>query len=50
MLRILFAEPKAAARGPAIFLDRNGVINCRQPDDYVLDWSQYIFVPGILKH
>jgi histidinol-phosphate phosphatase family protein len=47
MLRILFAEPKAAARGAAIFLDRDGVINCRRPDDYVLDWSQFVFVPGI---
>ena len=47
MLRVLFAEPKAAARGAAIFLDRDGVINCRRPDDYVLDWSQFIFVAGI---
>jgi D-glycero-D-manno-heptose 1,7-bisphosphate phosphatase len=47
MLRILFAEPKAAARGAAIFLDRDGVINCRRPDDYVLGWSQFIFVAGI---
>ncbi len=53
MLRILFAEqqatagPKAAVKGPAIFIDRDGVINCRRPDDYVLDWSQFIFVPDM---
>jgi D-glycero-D-manno-heptose 1,7-bisphosphate phosphatase len=53
MLRILFAEPKAAVAGPAIFIDRDGVINCRRLGDYVLEWSQFIFVPGIrdaLKH
>jgi D-glycero-D-manno-heptose 1,7-bisphosphate phosphatase len=47
MLRILFVEPGAAVAGPAIFIDRDGVINCRRPDDYVLDWSQFIFLPGM---
>src|SRR5271170_3976137 len=47
MLRILFTEPEAAVAGPAIFIDRDGVINLLRPDDYVLDWSQFIFVPGI---
>jgi len=47
MLRILFAAPKAVVKGPAIFIDRDGVINCRRPDDYVLDWSQFIFMPGM---
>jgi D-glycero-D-manno-heptose 1,7-bisphosphate phosphatase len=47
MLRILFTEPGAAVAGPAIFIDRDGVINCRRPDDYVLDWSQFIFLPGM---
>jgi D-glycero-D-manno-heptose 1,7-bisphosphate phosphatase len=53
LLRILFSEIKAATRGPAIFIDRDGVINRRRPGDYVLDWSQFIFMPGIreaLKH
>ena len=49
MLRILFSEPKNAAKGPAIFIDRDGVINERRPGDYVLDWSQFVFVPGIRK-
>ena len=47
MLRIAFSEVKPAAKGPAIFIDRDGVINCRRPGDYVLDWSQFIFTPGI---
>ena len=47
MLRILFSELNRSAKGPAIFIDRDGVINCRRPDDYVLDWSQFVFLPGI---
>jgi D-glycero-D-manno-heptose 1,7-bisphosphate phosphatase len=47
LLRIIFSEEKETARGPAIFIDRDGVINQRRPDDYVLNWSQFIFVPGI---
>jgi D-glycero-D-manno-heptose 1,7-bisphosphate phosphatase len=47
LLRILFSELKRTAKGPAIFLDRDGVINCRRPGDYVLDWSQFVFMPGI---
>jgi histidinol-phosphate phosphatase family protein len=47
VLKILFAEANNNVRGPAIFIDRDGVINCRRPDDYVLDWSQFTFMPGI---
>lgn len=47
MLRIVFSEHKTSARGPAIFIDRDGVINCRRPGDYVLNWSQFVFVPGM---
>lgn len=47
MLRILFSERNGTARGPAIFIDRDGVINCRRPGDYVLSWSQFVFLPGI---
>jgi D-glycero-D-manno-heptose 1,7-bisphosphate phosphatase len=47
LLRILFSELNRSAKGPAIFIDRDGVINCRRPDDYVLDWSQFVFLPGI---
>src|SRR5580692_57746 len=47
MLEIVFSKKASSGRGPAIFLDRDGVINCRRPGDYVLDWSQFEFVPGI---
>jgi histidinol-phosphate phosphatase family protein len=47
LLRILFREINSATKGPAIFIDRDGVINCRRPGDYVLDWSQFEFMPGI---
>jgi histidinol-phosphate phosphatase family protein len=47
MLQIIFSEENLQQGGPAIFLDRDGVINRRRPGDYVLDWSQFIFVPGI---
>src|SRR5215831_15186819 len=35
------------ARQSAILIDRDGVINCRRANDYVLDWSQFVFVDGI---
>ena len=47
MLRILFSEVDKSVRRPAIFIDRDGVINLLRPSDYVLDWSQFVFVPGI---
>jgi histidinol-phosphate phosphatase family protein len=47
LLRILFAEMNRSAKGPAIFIDRDGVINCRRPGDYVWEWSQFVFLPGI---
>src|SRR5580700_8555368 len=47
LLRILFSKLNRTAKGPAIFIDRDGVINCRRPGDYVLDWSQFVFMPGI---
>jgi D-glycero-D-manno-heptose 1,7-bisphosphate phosphatase len=47
LLRIIFSEARRVTSGPAIFIDRDGVINCRRPDDYVLNWSQFIFTPGI---
>ena len=47
MLRILFSERDRTAKGPAIFIDRDGVINRRRPGDYVLDWSQFVFMPSI---
>jgi D-glycero-D-manno-heptose 1,7-bisphosphate phosphatase len=47
LLRIFFSKTNGVPKGPAIFIDRDGVINCLRPGDYVLDWSQFVFVPGI---
>lgn len=47
MFRILFSNESSSIAGPAIFLDRDGVINRRRPGDYVLNWSEFVFVPGI---
>jgi D-glycero-D-manno-heptose 1,7-bisphosphate phosphatase len=46
-MRILFREPKRIGSNTAIFLDRDGVINRRKIDGYVLDWSEFVFIPGI---
>ena len=47
LLRMLFSDATKKDRGPAIFLDRDGVINQRRSGDYVLDWSQFVLVPGV---
>ena len=47
MLRFDYSNGRKIAKGPAIFLDRDGVINRRRPNDYVLDFSQFEFVLGI---
>lgn len=48
-MRIVFSGDKLGVRGPAIFIDRDGVINCRRPGDYVLNWSQFLFTPDIQR-
>jgi D-glycero-D-manno-heptose 1,7-bisphosphate phosphatase len=47
LLRIAFSEERNRVAGPAVFIDRDGVINCRRPGDYVLNWPQFEFMPGI---
>jgi D-glycero-D-manno-heptose 1,7-bisphosphate phosphatase len=47
MLRILFRNEKTGAARPAIFIDRDGVINRRRAGDYVLSWDQFEFMRGI---
>jgi D-glycero-D-manno-heptose 1,7-bisphosphate phosphatase len=47
LLKIVFSSVVPGAKGPAIFIDRDGVINCRRPSDYVLNFSQFVFMPGI---
>lgn len=32
-----------------LFLDRDGVINRHRPDDYVKNWNEFEFLPGILE-
>src|SRR6266478_3384637 len=46
-MQIMFSNGRRRVSGPAIFLDRDGVINRRRADDYVLEWSQFAFMPGI---
>lgn len=31
----------------ALFLDRDGIINCRRVDDYVKRWEEFEFIPDI---
>ena len=31
-----------------LFLDRDGVINRLRPDDYVKNWDEFEFMPGML--
>jgi D-glycero-D-manno-heptose 1,7-bisphosphate phosphatase len=40
----------APIKKPAVFLDRDGVINRKLPEgDYVKDWSEFSFLPGALR-
>lgn len=32
-----------------LFLDRDGVINCLRPHDYVKSWEEFVFLPGVLE-
>lgn len=45
-----FAGAVPEGRKPALFLDRDGVINILRPDDYVKSWEEFEFVPGILEN
>jgi D-glycero-D-manno-heptose 1,7-bisphosphate phosphatase len=38
----------ATRHKPAVFLDRDGVINY-DSDDYVKSWAEYVFLPGALE-
>lgn len=38
----------ASARDFSLFLDRDGVINRRLPDEYVRSWSEFEFLPEAL--
>jgi D-glycero-D-manno-heptose 1,7-bisphosphate phosphatase len=47
-LAFQFADPPACGRRPAIFLDRDGVINERVVGGYVTSWSGFRFFDGIV--
>jgi D-glycero-D-manno-heptose 1,7-bisphosphate phosphatase len=47
IIRIVFSGRDSNASAPAIFIDRDGVINRRRANDYVLNWRQFVFIPGI---
>jgi D-glycero-D-manno-heptose 1,7-bisphosphate phosphatase len=47
LLRMLFSKLDKSVKRPAIFIDRDGVINERRPGDYVLNWSQFVFISGV---
>jgi histidinol-phosphate phosphatase family protein len=40
---------KLIGKGWSLFLDRDGVINKRIPDDYVMTPEQFDFIPGVLE-
>lgn len=49
LLRFLFSTPPLTGSSPAIFLDRDGVINERILGGYVTRWSAFKFSPGIQR-
>jgi D-glycero-D-manno-heptose 1,7-bisphosphate phosphatase len=48
-VRLLFSQPPERGTRPAIFLDRDGVINQRVTDGYVTAWDQFRLIDGIDK-
>jgi D,D-heptose 1,7-bisphosphate phosphatase len=47
ILRFFFSEPPLTGNSPAIFLDRDGIINERIRGGYVTQWSEFRFIKGI---
>jgi histidinol-phosphate phosphatase family protein len=39
----------SAASRPAVFFDRDGVVNVSPGDGYVLSWEDFCFAPGIIE-
>jgi len=48
-LAFQFVEPPASGRRPAIFLDRDGIINERVIGGYVTSWRMFRFLDGIIS-
>jgi len=49
MLRLFFTTPPRTGFSPAIFLDRDGVINERIQGGYVTDWKEFRFMEGVAR-
>jgi D-glycero-D-manno-heptose 1,7-bisphosphate phosphatase len=49
VIRLVFCGERSVEARPAIFIDRDGVINRHRPNDYVLEWAQFDFIPGIIE-
>ena len=48
--RAVVESNRSMMKKRAIFLDRDGVINRKMPEgDYVKDWSEFIFLPGVFE-
>lgn len=47
--RLLFTAPPSVGRRPALFLDRDGVINERVLDGYVTNWQEFRFIEGAVS-
>lgn len=47
ILRFFFSEAPLTGNSPAIFVDRDGVINERIPCGYVTQWSEFRFIEGM---
>ncbi len=44
---LLFGAPQRDGGRPAIFLDRDGLINQRRYGGYIRNWEEFEFLPGI---
>jgi D-glycero-D-manno-heptose 1,7-bisphosphate phosphatase len=44
-----FETHRPHAGSPAIFLDRDGIVNVRRIDDYVKRWEEFTFLPEIFE-
>lgn len=48
-IKIPFSWPNfRIASDWTLFLDRDGVINERKPNDYIKNWNEFRFLPGVL--
>jgi D-glycero-D-manno-heptose 1,7-bisphosphate phosphatase len=48
-MRLFFTQPPESGLRPAIFLDRDGVINQQIVGGYVTSWAEFRFLPGVIE-